>query len=257
MKLSGDDGCSLILLTPKPIVFFFWGGRRDVRWRPRGMSATMNPIRILLCDDHLLIRASLKSLIGEFPSIQVVGEAGDGREALEHAGKLQPHVVLMDIAMPGLNGLEATRRLVKDYPQVRVVMLSMHADESHVLQALRAGASGYVLKGSAPRELEMAIEAVARGEIFLSPAISKHVIDVYLNRAEGQTNSLDLLTPRQREILQLIAEGKSSKQIAQLLDASVKTIESHRASLMERLDIHDVAGLVRYAIRHGLVSPEK
>jgi len=217
----------------------------------------MNPIRILLCDDHLLIRASLKSLIGEFPSIQVVGEAGDGREALEHAGKLQPHVVLMDIAMPGLNGLEATRRLVKDHPQVRVVMLSMHADESHVLQALRAGASGYVLKGSAPRELEMAIEAVARGEIFLSPAISKHVIDVYLNRAEGQTNSLDLLTPRQREILQLIAEGKSSKQIAQLLDASVKTIESHRASLMERLDIHDVAGLVRYAIRHGLVSPEK
>lgn len=217
----------------------------------------MNPIRILLCDDHLLIRASLKSLIGEFPSIQVVGEAGDGREALEHAGKLQPHVVLMDIAMPGLNGLEATRRLVKDFPQVRVVMLSMHADESHVLQALRAGASGYVLKGSAPRELEMAIEAVARGEIFLSPAISKHVIDVYLNRAEGQTNSLDLLTPRQREILQLIAEGKSSKQIAQLLDASVKTIESHRASLMERLDIHDVAGLVRYAIRHGLVSPEK
>lgn len=216
-----------------------------------------NPIRIVLCDDHLLIRASLKSLIGEFPGIEVVGEASDGREALEHAGRLQPNVVLMDIAMPGLNGLEATRRLVKDYPQVRVVMLSMHADESHVLQALRAGASGYVLKGSAPRELEMAIEAVARGEIFLSPAISKHVIDVYLNRAEGEINSLDLLTPRQREILQLIAEGKSSKQIAQLLEASVKTIESHRASLMERLDIHDVAGLVRYAIRHGLVSSEK
>jgi DNA-binding NarL/FixJ family response regulator len=217
----------------------------------------MNPIRILLCDDHLLIRASLKSLIGEFPGIEVVGEAGDGREALDHVAKLRPNVVLMDIAMPGLNGLEAARRLVKDQPHVRVVMLSMHSDESHVLQALRAGASGYVLKGSAPRELEMAIEAVARGEIFLSPAISKHVIDVYLNRAEGQANSLDLLTPRQREILQLIAEGKSSKQIAQLLEASVKTIESHRASLMERLDIHDVAGLVRYAIRHGLVSPEK
>jgi len=217
----------------------------------------MNPIRILLCDDHLLIRASLKSLIGEFPGIEVVGEAGDGREALDHVAKLRPNVVLMDIAMPGLNGLEAARRLVKDQPHVRVVMLSMHSDESHVLQALRAGASGYVLKGSAPRELEMAIEAVARGEIFLSPAISKHVIDVYHNRAEGQANSLDLLTPRQREILQLIAEGKSSKQIAQLLEASVKTIESHRASLMERLDIHDVAGLVRYAIRHGLVSPEK
>lgn len=217
----------------------------------------MSPIRILLCDDHLLIRASLKSLIGEFPGIDVVGEAGDGREALEHVARLRPNVVIMDIAMPGLNGLEATRRLVKEHPQVRVVVLSMHADESHVLQALRAGASGYVLKGSAPRELEMAIEAVARGEIFLSPAISKHVIDVYLNRAEGQTNSLDLLTPRQREILQLIAEGKSSKQIAQMLDASVKTIESHRASLMERLDIHDVAGLVRYAIRSGIVSPEK
>jgi DNA-binding NarL/FixJ family response regulator len=164
----------------------------------------------------------------------------------------------MDITMPGLNGLEATRRVVKEHPQVRVVVLSQHADETHVLQALRAGASGYVLKGSAPRELEMAIQAVARGEIFLSPAISKHVIEVYLNKAaDGQANSLDLLTPRQREILQLIAEGKSSKQIAQLLDASVKTIESHRASLMDRLDIHDVAGLVRYAIRHGLVSTDK
>ncbi|HEX9463967.1 MAG TPA: response regulator transcription factor, partial [Alphaproteobacteria bacterium] len=149
------------------------------------------------------------------------------------------------------------RRIVKDYPQVRVIVLSMHTNESYVLQALRAGASGYVLKGSPPNELELAIASVARGEIFLSPAISKHVIDAYLNRTEVKTSSLEQLTPRQREILQLIAEGKSSKEIAQLLDASVKTIESHRASLMERLDIHDLAGLVRYAIRHGLVSPEE
>jgi len=217
----------------------------------------MSAIRVLLCDDHLLIRASLKSLLAEFPGIEVVGEAGDGRAALDQLAQQRPNVVVMDIAMPGLNGIEATRRVVKEHSQVRVVMLSMHADETHVLQALRAGASAYVLKGSAPRELEMAIQAVTRGEIFLSPGISKHVISAYLSQPEGQTNSLDLLTPRQREILQLIAEGKSSKQIAQLLSASVKTVESHRASLMERLDIHDVAGLVRYAIRHGLVSPEK
>jgi DNA-binding NarL/FixJ family response regulator len=217
----------------------------------------MPTIRVLLCDDHLLIRASLKSLLAEFPGIEVVGEAGDGRAALDQLAKQRPNVVVMDIAMPGLNGIEATRRVVKEHSQVRVVMLSMHADENHVLQALRAGASAYVLKGSAPRELEMAIQAVTRGEIFLSPGISKHVLSAYLSRPEGQTNSLDLLTPRQREILQLIAEGKSSKQIAQLLSASVKTVESHRASLMERLDIHDVAGLVRYAIRQGLVSPEK
>jgi DNA-binding NarL/FixJ family response regulator len=217
----------------------------------------MPTIRVLLCDDHLLIRASLKSLLAEFPGIEVVGEAGDGRVVMDQITAVRPNVVVMDITMPGLNGIEATRQIVKEHAQVRVIMLSMHADENHVLQALRAGATAYVLKGAAPRELEMAIQAVSRGELFLSPGISKHVISAYLSRPEGQTNSLDLLTPRQREILQLIAEGKSSKQIAQLLSASVKTIESHRASLMERLDIHDVAGLVRYAIRHGLVSAEK
>ncbi|HLI11955.1 MAG TPA: response regulator transcription factor [Alphaproteobacteria bacterium] len=217
----------------------------------------MANIRILLADDHWLVRASLSSLLDDFSGIEVVAEAGDGREALELIARHHPDLVLMDISMAGLNGLEATRRIRKEHPQVRVIVLSMHTSEQYVLQALRAGAAGYVLKGSAPRELELAIESVARGEIFLSPAISKHVIDVYLSRAEDKTNSLEQLTPRQREILQLIAEGNSSKQIAQLLDASVKTIESHRASLMERLDIHDVAGLVRYAIRHGLVSPEK
>ncbi len=216
----------------------------------------MTTTRVLLVDDHRLVRASLRSLLADFTGVEVVAEAGDGREALELVAQHRPDLVLMDISMAGLNGLEATRQIINANPHVRVIVLSMHTSEKYVLQALRAGASGYVLKGSTTRELELAIESIIRGEVFLSPAISKHVIDVYLNRTADQTDSLGRLTPRQREILQLIAEGHSSKQIAQLLDASVKTIESHRASLMERLDIHDVAGLVRYAIRHGLVSPE-
>jgi DNA-binding NarL/FixJ family response regulator len=216
----------------------------------------MSKIRTLLVDDHLLVRASLRSLLGDFDDVQVVGEASDGRQALELVGEHRPELVLMDISMPGLNGLEATQRLAKEHPQVRVIVLSMHTSEHHVLQALRAGARGYVLKGAMPRELELAIGAVSRGEIFLSPAISKHIVDSVLRQHPPESEPADQLTPRQREILQLIAEGHSSKEIAQLLNASVKTIESHRASLMERLDIHDVAGLVRYAIRHGFVSPE-
>lgn len=217
----------------------------------------MTRIRVLLTEDHWLVRASLKSLLSDFADIEVVAEASNGREALDIIAQHRPDIVLMDISMPGLNGLEATRRVMKEHPDVRVVVLSMHTGEDYVLQALRAGASGYVLKGSPPHELELAIQSVARGEIFLSPAISKHVIDAYLTRTADKTSPLENLTPRQREILQLIAEGKSSKEIARLLDTSVKTIESHRASLMERLDIHDLAGLVRYAIRHGLISLEE
>ncbi len=217
----------------------------------------MTAIRVLLAEDHWLVRASLKSLLEEFPGISVIAEAEDGRRAVELVGELRPELVLMDISMPGLNGLEATRRITKDYDFARVIVLSMHASEQHVVQALKAGASGYLLKGSSPSELELAISAVARGELFLSPAISKHVIDMFLNRnGAAASDPLEQLTPRQREILQLIAEGRSSKEIASVLDTSVKTIESHRASLMARLDIHDVAGLVRYAIRHGLVSAE-
>jgi len=212
--------------------------------------------RVMITDDHQLVRASLKSLLGEFSGIEVVAEAADGRQAFDLIAVQRPDVVLMDISMAGLNGVEATRQIAREHPHVRVIVLSMHTDERHVLQAMRAGAAGYVLKGAAPSELELAIAAVSRGEIFLSPAISKHVIDAYLGQSRGEGDGLDKLTPRQREILQLIAEGNSSKQIAHRLDASVKTIESHRASLMERLDIHDVAGLVRYAIRNGLVSAE-
>lgn len=217
----------------------------------------MSAITVLLTEDHWLIRASLRALLSDFPGVEVVGEAGNGREALELIAELRPNLVLMDITMPGLNGLDATRRIAKDHPDTRVIVLSMHMSEQYVLDAMRAGAAGYVLKGSAPSELALAIEAVARGDLFLSPAISKHVVRMVLGKATEQTSSIEQLTPRQREILQLIAEGKSSKEIAQLLDSGVKTIESHRANLMARLNIHDVAGLVRYAIRHGLVSSEE
>jgi len=216
----------------------------------------MTNIRLVLADDHQLVLASLKTLISEFEGIEVVGEADDGRRAIEMVAEYKPDIVLMDISMAGLNGLDATIRIVRDFPDVRVIMLSMHASEQYVLQALHAGASGYLLKKSSPRELEAAIRSVAGGQIFLSPAISKHVLEVFLGHADNQKGSLTSLTPRQREILQLIAESKSSKQIAVLLNTSLKTIESHRVSLMARLDIHEVAGLVRYAIRNGLVSPE-
>jgi DNA-binding NarL/FixJ family response regulator len=163
----------------------------------------------------------------------------------------------MDLVMPGLGGVEATRRIVKEYPHVRVVILSMHTGDEYVLEALRAGASSYIHKDSPPRLLKFAIEAVARGEIFLGPIVSKHVIEGYLSRANDQISSLEQLTSRQREILQLVSEGSSSKQIAGLLNTSVKTIDSHRTNIMERLGVHNVPGLVRYAIRHGLVSADK
>ena len=216
----------------------------------------MDKVRIILVDDHSLVRASLRSLVDEFGHFEVVAEGGNGLEAIELIEEHRPDVVMMDISMPKLNGIETTRRIVKEHPEAKVVVLSMHSEEQQVLQAMQAGASGYILKSSPPHELALAIESVARGQIFLSPSISKHVVDVYLGRTTLRPNPVEQLTPRQREILQLIAEGHASKQIAQILGASVKTIESHRASLMDRLDIHDVAGLVRFAIRHGLVSPE-
>jgi len=170
-------------------------------------------------------------------------------------GTLYPHVVLMDIAMPGLNGLEATARIVKQHPETRVIILSMHAGEEYALQALRAGAIGYLLKDADLLELERAIAGVTRGEIYLSPAISKHVIADYRRRVTAETGPIDRLSRRQREVLQLIAEGLSTKEIAFRLKLSIKTIETHRAQIMERLDIHDVAGLVRFAVRVGLVDP--
>ncbi len=217
----------------------------------------MTPFKILLVDNHALVRAGIRALLEQIPNVLVVGEAGDGREALKLVEQCRPHLVLMDITMPVMNGLEATVRIVKDFPGVRVVMLSVHTDEEYVLQALRAGAAGYLLKDAGRAELEIAVAAVARGETYLSPAVSRHVVGDYVRRTgSGLEGRLETLTPRQREILQLIAEGKSTKEIASILDVSVKTVETHRAQLMERLDIHDVAGLVRYAIRTGVVTAD-
>ena len=217
----------------------------------------MKPIRVLLADDHTLVRAGIRSLLENMEGIEVIAEASDGRDALRLVRAHRPDVVLMDIAMPGLNGLEAAARIAKRFPNVRVIILSMHVNEEYVLQALRAGAAGYMVKGADAAELEIAIRAVARGETYLSPMVSKHVVTDYIQRISGETSPLELLTPRQREVLQLIAEGYSTKKIARTLKISVKTVETHRMQLMERLDIHDIAGLVRYAIRVGLVKPDQ
>lgn len=214
----------------------------------------MTNVRVLLADDHTLVRAGLRKLLESIPSMEVVGEAGDGLELLELVEKLQPQMVLMDIAMPGLNGLEATGRLVKTWPGIRVLILSMHQNSEYVRQALRQGAAAYLLKDAAPLELELAIRAVLKGETYLSPAVSKGVVSDYVQRLRTDEQPADALTPRQREVLQLIAEGQSTKEIARRLDLSIKTVETHRTQLMKQLDIHEIAGLVRFAIRTGLVS---
>ena len=224
----------------------------------------MEVTRVLLADDHDLVRAGFRSLVQSFGGIEVVAEADDGREALRLIEIHRPHVVLMDIMMPGLNGLEATARIAKDFPKTRVIILSMNAAEEYVLKAMRVGAAGYLLKDGHPAELEQAIRAVARGETFLSSKVSKHVVSGYVHgkghlEVDGRESSIgsmatDKLTLRQREVLQLIAEGNTTKEIAKKLSISVKTVETHRMQLMERLDIHDIAGLVRYALRSGLIE---
>jgi DNA-binding NarL/FixJ family response regulator len=218
----------------------------------------MKTIRVLLADDHTLVRAGIRSLLQNLPDIEVVAEANNGREALALLETCHPDVVLMDIAMPGLNGLEAVARITGDFPYIRVIILSMYANEEYVLRALRAGAAGYLLKDAGPVELELAINAASHNKIYLSPAISKHVAE-YVRQAPEETVSspLERLTPRQREILQLIAEGRTTPEIAHLLQVSVKTVDTHRTQLMDRLDIHDIAGLVRYAIRVGLITAEE
>ncbi len=214
----------------------------------------MKPVRVLLADDHTLVRAGLRKLLESIVGMEVVGECGDGLELLALAETLQPDLVLMDIAMPGLNGLEATARVLKQWPQTRVLILSMHQNEEYVRQALRHGAVAYLLKDAAPMELELAIQAVLQGGTYLSPAVSKGVLSDYVQRLRGEDPGADVLTPRQREVLQLIAEGHSSKEVARRLDLSVKTVETHRSLLMKQLDIHEVTGLVRYAMRLGLLS---
>ena len=216
----------------------------------------MSPIRVLVADDHTLVRAGIRGLLAGLEGVEVVGEVGEGHDALRLAEELRPDIVFLDIGMPGLNGLEVASRLNSVDPAVRVVILSMHSAEEYVLRALRAGCAGYLLKGSAVAELELAVRAVARGETYLSSAVSKRVVEEYLSRTGSAADPLDALTPRQREILQLVAEGNTSKDIASRLLLSFKTVEAHRAQIMERLGVHDVAGLVRFAVRVGLVNSE-
>jgi DNA-binding NarL/FixJ family response regulator len=216
-----------------------------------------NEIKIILADDHTLVRKGLIALL-EDTDIQVVGEAEDGREVLEKAQKLSPDVVVMDISMPSLNGLEATRQLKKSCPDIKVLVLTMHSNEEYVYETLKAGASGYLIKRSAPRDLITAIKAAHKGEYFLSPSISGAVIQKFLKHSDGDpaesNTGLNALTPREREVLQLIAEGLSNPRIADKLCVSLKTVKTHRANLMEKLDLHNTAELTRYAIHAGLVQ---
>jgi DNA-binding NarL/FixJ family response regulator len=223
--------------------------------QPSTSPPAAGTIRVVLADDHALVRAGMRSLLGAMAQVQVVGEAASGEEALALAERERPDVVLMDIAMKGMTGLEAAARLREQHPGVRVVILSMHAGEEYVLQALRAGAVGYLLKDAATGELELALRSVMRGESWFSPAVSRQVVEGYVQRVGGEA-AADVLTARQREVLKLVAGGKSTKEIAFDLNLSVKTVETHRAQIMERLGIRDVAGLVKYALKTGLASPD-
>jgi DNA-binding NarL/FixJ family response regulator len=215
-------------------------------------------IHVILADDHTLVRAGIRALLEKVPGVKVVGEAGDGREVLNLVKAHAPEVVLMDIAMPGLNGLEAAERMARDYPAVRIIMLSMHNNEEYVLRALKAGASGYLLKKAATAELETALERVVHGEIYLSREISTQLREKFpLQGITDRKSPLEQLTGRQREILQLIAEGQNTKSIAEILKVSPKTVEYHRMKLMSGLNVHDVPGLVRFALRVGLIPEEK
>lgn len=216
----------------------------------------MRKTRVLLADDHQLMRSGIRLMLEREPDLSVVGEAGDGREAVALAKSLKPDVVVMDIGMSNLNGIEAAQQMTGDRPEIAVVMLSMHSDESYVLRALKAGARGYLLKDSAEADLIKAVHAVAGGKSFFSPAVSKVLLDDYVRklRRSGTEDAYDLLTAREREVLQLIAEGKSNKDIANLLNLSVYTVESHRSNLMEKLNVRGLPELILYAVRKGIIS---
>lgn len=214
----------------------------------------MNPVRVLMVDDHALVRAGLRRLIQEIDGVEIIDEASDATSALAIAEASHPELVMMDIGMPHINGLEATAKIKALLPDIQVIIVSMYCSEEDVLQALRSGASGYLLKNSSPAEIAIAIDAVMSGGVYLSPQVSKSVVDGYLDRVRINSQSSGTLTPRQREVLNLIAQGLSTKEIARQLGISAKTVETHRTQLMARLDIHEVAGLVRYAIKAGVIN---
>ena len=216
----------------------------------------MTRIRVLLVDDHALVRAGIRGLLEARPGVEVIAEAADGSEAIELARAHRPDVVLMDLTMKGKSGLEATAQITREFPQIHVIILSMHTTQDYVTQALRAGAAGYLIKDCAPAELDFALSAALRGDRYLSPRLSKQSAFGPSESAQSADYGGIPLTPRQLEILPLIAAGLGTKEIAYRLNISKKTVETHRKELMHRLNIHDVPGLVRYAIRTGLVSPE-
>jgi|SRR6266446_2256674 len=236
----------------------------------RDESSQTAPIRVLLADDHDILRHGLKMLLSLQQEIQIVGEARTGREAVEMAGKLQPDVVVMDIAMPDMDGLEACKHIRSQYPATQVLILTMHESEEYFLQALRSGAAGYLVKKAAPTEVQMAIHAVAHGGAFLYPGLAKALIRAYVTdssapamdqvsldqdraKASSLAQELRVLTPREVEVLRLVAEGRTNQQIADQLVLSIKTVQAHRANVMEKLGLHDITQLVRFAVRHGLI----
>lgn len=216
----------------------------------------MKELRVVLADDHALVRAGIRALLDHLKGVKVVGEAGDGLEALAIIRTTAPDLALIDLAMPNLNGIDATEKIRITFPEVKVIILSMYRGEEFVTQALRAGASGFLVKDAAASELEAALQTVARGEIYLSPVVAKTIIAASLRRPTDSPKAGEDLTGRQREVLRLIVQGLTTKEMAPLLGISSKTVEVHRAQIMDRLEIRDVPGLVRYAMRVGLITPE-
>jgi DNA-binding NarL/FixJ family response regulator len=214
------------------------------------------PIRILLADDHTIVRQGLRKILEESRDWQVVGEAGNGRDAVRLALDLQPDVAILDIGMPLLNGIEAARQIARRLPDTRILILSMHSDEAYIIQALEAGAKGYLLKDTADADLLGAVAAVTRGKSFFSPAVARVMLDDYVRRLRdrGMVDRYDTLSEREREIFQLIAEGKTNKEIAEILGVSPSTIETHRGHIMEKLDVHSAVEMVLYAVRKGIIS---
>lgn len=214
----------------------------------------MRKLRLLLGDDHTLVRHGLRKILEEQPEWEVVSEVGDGREAVREAVAHKPDVAIIDVAMPLLNGIDATQQILRRVPETRVLMLSMHAEEAYVMRALQAGATGYMVKDAAGKELLTAIEAVADGRRFFSPAIERLVQDEHGRTASGFADRYETLSAREREIFQLIAEARSNKEVAALLDISPATVETHRARILQKLDVHNIAEVVLYAVRRGIIS---
>ena len=215
----------------------------------------MNPIRVLIVDDHALVRGGIRALVEKIEGMKVIGEAGTGSEALELVKQLKPNLMLLDLTMPEKGGFEVLDHVTKKYPEIKVIVLTVHEAAEYAIRALREKAAGFLPKSAAPTELEQAIQTVIRGEVYISPETSQKAL-LEIGKGTTKQDLLATLSPRQREVLRLIAEGKTTKQIAHVLAISVKTVETHRAQLMERLKIHDVAGLVRYAILVGLIDVE-